>query len=179
MISLRTDLLDTRIYICTPDVLMLFSDNFDYQVSCYVAVSEILQPDTQLWASPHEHDVRKCKFGHASIANSCLLRSVTNPYVVLDIRVYDCKRVCTCRTLSMTSYLECSVRRSSATHCMFTRWKAVLHAKCATCALTMPFRGQCCSGGHSLFSWTVAPSTVQTLHPHTASSDTTATGAFQ
>jgi len=42
MISLRTDLLDTRIYICAPDVLMLFSDNFDYQVSCHVAVSGIL-----------------------------------------------------------------------------------------------------------------------------------------
>ena len=71
------------------------------------------------------------------------------------------------------------MRRSLATQCMFTRWKVVLHAKCATCALTMQFRGQCCSGGHSLFLWTVAPSTVQTLHPHTASSDTTATGAFQ
>ncbi len=33
-VSLRTDLLDARVYICTPDVLMLFSDNFDYQVGC-------------------------------------------------------------------------------------------------------------------------------------------------
>lgn len=32
MISVRTDLLNARIYICAPDVLMLFSDNFDYQV---------------------------------------------------------------------------------------------------------------------------------------------------
>lgn len=43
----------------------------------------------------------------ATKVNSCLSRSDTVSYVVLDIRVYDCKRVCTCRTLSMTSYLEC------------------------------------------------------------------------
>ena len=30
-VSVRTDLLDTGIYICSTDVLMLFSDNFDYQ----------------------------------------------------------------------------------------------------------------------------------------------------
>jgi len=30
-ISLRTDLIDTGIAICAPEVLMLFSDNFDYQ----------------------------------------------------------------------------------------------------------------------------------------------------
>ena len=71
------------------------------------------------------------------------------------------------------------MRRSLATQCMCMRLKAVLHAKCATCALTMQFRGQCCSGGHFLFLWTVAPSTVQSLYPHTASSDRTATGAFQ
>ena len=32
VIALRTDLVDARVYICAPDVLMLFSDNFDYQV---------------------------------------------------------------------------------------------------------------------------------------------------
>lgn len=32
MVELRNDLLDTHIYICAPEVLMLFSDNFDYQV---------------------------------------------------------------------------------------------------------------------------------------------------
>ena len=37
MISVRTDLLNARIYICAPDVLMLFSDNFDYQVCQYFA----------------------------------------------------------------------------------------------------------------------------------------------
>ncbi len=42
MISLRTDLLDTRIYICAPDVLMLFSDNFDYQVSCHWMQSDLV-----------------------------------------------------------------------------------------------------------------------------------------
>ena len=30
-VSVRTDLIDTGIYICSPEVLMLFSDNFDYQ----------------------------------------------------------------------------------------------------------------------------------------------------
>lgn len=29
---LRTDLLNLHVYICAPEVLMLFSDNFDYQV---------------------------------------------------------------------------------------------------------------------------------------------------
>lgn len=30
-LNLRYDLADTGIYICAPDVLLLFSDNFDYQ----------------------------------------------------------------------------------------------------------------------------------------------------
>jgi translation initiation factor eIF-2B subunit epsilon len=30
-VTIRTDLLDTGIYICSPEVPMLFSDNFDYQ----------------------------------------------------------------------------------------------------------------------------------------------------
>lgn len=29
---MRTDLVDTGIYLCEPDVLALFSDNWDYQV---------------------------------------------------------------------------------------------------------------------------------------------------
>lgn len=28
---MRTDLIDTNISICSPEVLMMFSDNFDYQ----------------------------------------------------------------------------------------------------------------------------------------------------
>lgn len=31
VVSIRTDLVETGIYICAPEVLMLFSDNFDYQ----------------------------------------------------------------------------------------------------------------------------------------------------
>lgn len=31
-LQVRTDMLDANIYICAPEVLMLFSDNFDYQV---------------------------------------------------------------------------------------------------------------------------------------------------
>lgn len=31
-VQLRSDLLATHVYICAPEVLMLFSDNFDYQV---------------------------------------------------------------------------------------------------------------------------------------------------
>ena len=31
--QVRTDLVDTGIYVCEPDVLALFSDNWDYQVS--------------------------------------------------------------------------------------------------------------------------------------------------
>ena len=31
-IQMRTDLLDTHIAICAPEVLLLFSDNFDFQV---------------------------------------------------------------------------------------------------------------------------------------------------
>lgn len=30
-IHFRSDLVDTNIYLCAPEVLMLFSDNFDYQ----------------------------------------------------------------------------------------------------------------------------------------------------
>ena len=30
-LQVRTDLIDTQISICAPEVLMLFSDNFDYQ----------------------------------------------------------------------------------------------------------------------------------------------------
>lgn len=30
-ISIRSDLIETGVYICAPEVLMLFSDNFDYQ----------------------------------------------------------------------------------------------------------------------------------------------------
>lgn len=30
-LQIRTDLMDTHISICAPEVLMLFSDNFDYQ----------------------------------------------------------------------------------------------------------------------------------------------------
>ena len=31
-VEIRSDLAHTHIYICAPEVLMLFSDNFDYQV---------------------------------------------------------------------------------------------------------------------------------------------------
>jgi hypothetical protein len=31
LLQVRTDLLDTNISICSPEVLMMFSDNFDYQ----------------------------------------------------------------------------------------------------------------------------------------------------
>lgn len=34
-VEVRTDLMDTYIYICAPEVLMLFSDNFDYQVCAH------------------------------------------------------------------------------------------------------------------------------------------------
>lgn len=32
-VEVHTDLVDCNVYICAPEVLMLFSDNFDYQVS--------------------------------------------------------------------------------------------------------------------------------------------------
>jgi hypothetical protein len=31
LLQVRTDLMDTHIAVCAPEVLMLFSDNFDYQ----------------------------------------------------------------------------------------------------------------------------------------------------
>jgi translation initiation factor eIF-2B subunit epsilon len=31
-VQLRMDLTESQIYICSPEVLMLFSDNFDFQV---------------------------------------------------------------------------------------------------------------------------------------------------
>ena len=31
--QVRADLADTQIYLCAPEVLLLFSDNFDYQAS--------------------------------------------------------------------------------------------------------------------------------------------------
>lgn len=42
--QVRTDMVETSIYICAPEVLMLFSDNFDYQVglsSCLLRVRRI------------------------------------------------------------------------------------------------------------------------------------------
>lgn len=33
-VQLRADLVDCEVAICAPEVLMLFSDNFDYQVGC-------------------------------------------------------------------------------------------------------------------------------------------------
>jgi translation initiation factor eIF-2B subunit epsilon len=30
-LQVRTDLMDTHIAVCAPEVIMLFSDNFDYQ----------------------------------------------------------------------------------------------------------------------------------------------------
>ncbi len=72
MISLRTDLLDARIYICAPDVLMLFSDNFDYQVSCHCIYSDSVAGHTTL---PSLHSVdRMCVNARvivATIVNSC------------------------------------------------------------------------------------------------------------
>lgn len=56
MISLRTDLLDTRIYICTPDVLMLFSDNFDYQNIEHDFISGVLSEE-ELGNTMHVHEV--------------------------------------------------------------------------------------------------------------------------
>lgn len=38
---LRTDLLNLRVYICAPEVLLLFSDNFDYQVWYCVVVQTV------------------------------------------------------------------------------------------------------------------------------------------
>lgn len=33
VVQLRNNLLDGQVQICAPEVLMLFTDNFDYQVS--------------------------------------------------------------------------------------------------------------------------------------------------
>ncbi len=46
-VEIRSDLADTHIYICAPEVLMLFSDNFDYQVSIILTLPPSLLP-TQL-----------------------------------------------------------------------------------------------------------------------------------
>ena len=39
-VELRADLIDSQIAICAPEVLMLFTDNFDYQVETVCKVSE-------------------------------------------------------------------------------------------------------------------------------------------
>lgn len=31
VVQVRSDLLDTHVAVCSPEVLMMFSDNFDYQ----------------------------------------------------------------------------------------------------------------------------------------------------
>lgn len=38
-VHLRMDLLDCQIQICAPEVLMLFTDNFDYQVGPMISLS--------------------------------------------------------------------------------------------------------------------------------------------
>ena len=40
-LMLRTDLLDLHVYICAPEVLLLFSDNFDYQVKRFVCIDSV------------------------------------------------------------------------------------------------------------------------------------------
>ena len=42
-IQMRTDLLDTHICICAPEVLVLFSDNFDFQVGLCRCLADPLQ----------------------------------------------------------------------------------------------------------------------------------------
>lgn len=56
-ISLRTDLLDAHIYICGPEVLMLFSDNFDYQNVEHDFISGVLSEE-ELGNTMHVHEVK-------------------------------------------------------------------------------------------------------------------------
>ena len=45
-VEVRADLADTQIYLCAPEVLMLFSDNFDYQVGSCLCCPPCLAPHT-------------------------------------------------------------------------------------------------------------------------------------
>lgn len=48
-LMLRTDLLNLHVYICAPEVLLLFSDNFDYQVCyCFGSFLAFIKPNNSL-----------------------------------------------------------------------------------------------------------------------------------
>ena len=51
-VEIRSDLAHTHIYICAPEVLMLFSDNFDYQVGHPIPQAHALccRPDSHAQA---------------------------------------------------------------------------------------------------------------------------------
>lgn len=57
-LQVRTDLMDCHLYICSPEVLMLFSDNFDYQNVARDFVSGVLSEE-ELGKKLYVHTVTK------------------------------------------------------------------------------------------------------------------------
>lgn len=57
-ITIRSDLIETGVYLCAPEVLMLFSDNFDYQNVRRDFVSGVLSEE-ELGNKLYVHEVRK------------------------------------------------------------------------------------------------------------------------
>jgi NDP-sugar pyrophosphorylase family protein len=57
-ITIRSDLIETGVYLCAPEVLMLFSDNFDYQNVKRDFVSGVLSEE-ELGNKLYIHEVRK------------------------------------------------------------------------------------------------------------------------
>jgi translation initiation factor eIF-2B subunit epsilon len=59
-VALRTDLMDVGIYICAPEVLMLFSDNFDYQNVRRDFVTGVLSEE-ELGNKLYVHEITKVR----------------------------------------------------------------------------------------------------------------------
>lgn len=57
-VAIRSDLIETGVYLCAPEVLMLFSDNFDYQNVKRDFVSGVLSEE-ELGNKLYVHEVSK------------------------------------------------------------------------------------------------------------------------
>lgn len=73
-LQIRFDLMDIGIYVCAPEVLMLFSDNFDYQNIRKDFVSGVLSEE-ELGNKLYVHEIKKVSYSF-SYQRSCKKRNI-------------------------------------------------------------------------------------------------------